>query len=175
MKPRLLLIGLLAASSVCFAASAQTPTPTLQQTPQVQTTVPTVQTNPGNLTIRLPDLEPIPSRIQTGTVSIRNGGRGSSPASVATVNCHLPGQEGGCPDIPAAALAAYSNPAFPNRISVNIPALTPGRVHSHRLTFFRSLNFPSGSYVFDFVADAGSTVAESNETNNLGTYTWVVP
>ena len=174
MKSRSLLAGLVAIGAICFAlnASAQTPQ---RPIPTPTTPAPHVPRNPGNLTLRLPDLTPIPSRIRTGTVSVRNGGTGNSPASVATVNCHLPNQLGGCPEIPAAALTAYTNPAYPNRVVVNIPALTPGHVHSHHLTFFDSLAFPSGSYVFDFVADAGATVAESNEANNAGSYTLIVP
>jgi subtilase family serine protease len=37
------------------------------------------------------------------------------------------------------------------------------------------MDWPTGSYVFDFVVDAGSTNNESNEANNTGSHTWVVP
>jgi hypothetical protein len=90
------------------------------------------------------------------------------------VNCHLPGQEGGCPEIPAAALPAYTNALYPNRLVVNIPAIPAGHVHSHNLTFWDDIDWPSGSYVFEFVVDAGATVGETNEGNYTGTPTRVV-
>jgi hypothetical protein len=153
------------------AAQAQTP-PRIQQqeqTPQVQ------RTPQGRLTARVIDLQPLPSRIEHGVVSVRNTGTAASGASIATVNCHLPGQTGGCPDIPAAALAAYTNPAYPNRLVVNIPAIPAGHVHNHNLSFWQDMDWPTGSYVFDFVVDAGGTNNESNEANNTGSHTWVVP
>lgn len=129
----------------------------------------------GRLTARAPDLLPIPSRIEHGVVSVRNAGSAASAPSVVTVNCHLPGQDGGCPEIPAAFVAAYSNPAYPNRLVVNVPAVAPGHVYNHHLAFWGAVAWPSGSYVFDFVADAGATNAETNEANNNGSHTWVVP
>jgi hypothetical protein len=130
---------------------------------------------PGGLVAASPDLQPIPSRITHGVVSVRNTGVAASGPSIATVNCHLPNQRGGCPEIPERLVAAYENPAYPNRVAVNIPAIEPGHVHSHTLTFWSALDWPSGTYVFDFVVDAGGTVGESNEGNNAGSYTWVVP
>jgi|GEM_PF-1590268 len=176
MKARTLLAALAGAGALAFSAAAIAQTPTPQPPRQIQTpnAIPQIQ-RPGNLTLRAPDLQPIASRIRTGTVSVRNTGSAASPASIATVNCHLPDQEGGCPEIPAAALPAYTNPAYPNRLVVNIPAISAGHVHSHHLTFWDSGDWPSGSYVFEFVVDAGTTVAETNEGNNTGTYTWVVP
>ena len=122
-----------------------------------------------------PDLRPIPSRIEHGVVSIRNGGVAASAPSLATVNCHLPGEEGGCPDVPAALVAPYENPAYPNRLVVAIPAIQPGHTYSHTLTFWDAVDWPTGTYVFDFVADADSANAESNEGNNTGSHNWVVP
>jgi hypothetical protein len=129
----------------------------------------------GGLTARAPDLLPIPSRIEHGVVSVRNAGSAASTPSVVTVNCHLPGQDGGCPEIPPAFVAAYANPAYPNRLVVNAPAILPGHVYNHHLAFWGAVAWPSGSYVFDFVADAGATNAETNEANNTGSHTWVVP
>jgi len=130
---------------------------------------------PGGLIARSPDLQPIPSRIEHGVVSVRNTGSAASAASLATVNCHLPGQRGGCPEIPAAAIAPYVNAAYPNRVVVSIPAIQPGHVHNHNLSFWDDVDWPSGSYVFDFVVDADAANAESNEGNNTGSHTWVVP
>ncbi len=176
MKARTLLAALAGAGVIAFSAAAfaQTPAPQLPRQIQTPNTVPQAQ-RPGNLTLRAPDLQPIASRIRTGTVSVRNTGSAVAAASIATVNCHLPGQAGGCPEIPAAALATYTNPAYPNRLVVNIPAIPAGHVHSHHLTFWDSDDWPSGSYVFEFLIDAGATVAEINEANNTGAYTWVVP
>ncbi len=169
MRRNALFADILIAASLSSAALAQTGQVQRQETPQIQ------RQNNNVLTARVIDLSPVPSRIEHGVVSVRNTGTATSAASIATVNCHLPNQVGGCPELPAAALAAYTNPAYPNRVVVNIPAIQPGHVHSHTLSFFEGLNFPSGSYVFEFVVDAGATNNESNETNNTGTHTWVVP
>ncbi len=122
-----------------------------------------------------PDLQPIPSRLEHGVVSVRNTGDAISGASVVTINCHKPAMRGGCVDIPPAFVANYTNPAYPNRLVVNVPRLTPGRVFNHTLPFWGAMVWPSGTYNFDFVADAGGTVAEGNEGNNTGTYVKVVP
>lgn len=174
MRTRALFATIAAASMIALSGAALAQT----QTPQIRTpnTTPQIQTqNPGRLTARAADLLPIPSRIEHMAVSVRNAGSAASGPSIATVNCHLPGQEGGCPEIPAAALAAYTNAAYPNRLVINIPAIQPGHVHTHYLSFAEDIDFPTGSYVFEFMVDAGSTVAETNEGNNTGEHTWVVP
>lgn len=154
-----------------FAAAAEAQTQ--RAPPQRMQAQP--QRPPGRLIAASPDLRPIPSRIEHGAVSVRNGGTAASAPSLATVNCHLPGQEGGCPDIPAAAIAPYENPAYPNVVVVSIPAIQPGHVHSHMLTFWDDVVWPSGTYVFEFVVDADAANAESNEANNTGSHIWVVP
>ncbi len=155
-----------------ISASAQTQTPN----PTITAPTPTVRpTGPGRLTARAADLIPIPSRIEHGVVSVRNAGSVASAPSVVTVNCHLPGEEGGCVDVPAALIAAYENPAYPNRLVVNVPAIQPGHVYNHTLTFWDDISWPTGAYQFDYVADAGSAVAETNEGNNTASHTWNVP
>ena len=155
---------------VSTIAAAQTNTPRPQiQAPQAQ------PPGPGALVARSPDLVPIPSRIEHGVVSVRNVGTRTSVPSVVTVNCHLPGQRGGCVDIPDRLIAPYEDPAFPNRLVVQVPAIQPGHVYNHNLSFWGSVVWPSGSYQFDYVADASATNAESNEGNNTGSHTWVVP
>jgi hypothetical protein len=149
-------------------ANAQT-----SQRPPVVARAPT-----GNgpiITALVPDLQPIPSRITHGVVSVRNTGTAPSAPSVVTVNCHLPGQNGGCPEIPAAAMAAYTDAAFPNKLVVQVPAIQPGHVYNHNLSFWNGYNMPSGAYVFEFVADASATNNESNEANNAQSYNWVKP
>ncbi len=121
------------------------------------------------------DLVPIPSRLAFGVVSVRNAGDAAAAASVVTINCHKPGMRGGCVDIPARFAPNYTNPAYPNKLVVNVPALAPGHVYNHTLPFWGGLAWPSGTYHFDFVADAGAVVAETNEANNTGTYIKVVP
>lgn len=170
---RALVTGIIAGSIVYFglgaaiahAQTSQTPPPTIARAP----------THGPILTARAPDLLPIPSRITHGVVSIRNAGSAASAPSLATVNCHLPNQEGGCPEIPAAALPMYTNPAFPNRLVVSIPAIQPGHVYSHTLSFWSGYGPPAGTYEFEFVADASATNAETNEGNNAQSFTWVKP
>jgi hypothetical protein len=124
-----------------------------------------------------PDLRPIPSRLAFGVVSVRNTGDAISGASVVTINCHKPRMAGGCVDIPPAFAPNYTNAAYPNRLVVNVPRLRPGHVFNHNLPFWAAMVWPSGTYHFDFVADAGATVAEgvAGEANNTGTYVKIVP
>ena len=121
------------------------------------------------------DLVPIPSRLAFGVVSVRNAGDAAAAPSIVTINCHKPGMRGGCVDIPARFAPNYTNPAYPNKLVVNVPALAPGHVFNHNLPFWGGLAWPSGTYHFDFVVDAGAVVAETNEANNTGTYVKVVP
>lgn len=150
-------------------AQAQTvaPATTVTRAPPVAT---------GRLSARAPDLQPIPSRIEHGVVSVRNTGSAASTPSVVTINCHQPGEEGGCVDIPAAYLAQYTNAMYPNRLVVSVPAIQPGHVYNHNLAFWGEMDWPSGeSFQFDYVADAGATNAETNEANNTGSHVWNVP
>ncbi|MEZ5955981.1 MAG: CARDB domain-containing protein [Hyphomonadaceae bacterium] len=171
MRRTTLVAGMIAASLIGLsqAALAQTGQIQRQDTPQIQ------RQNNNVLVARVIDLQPIPSRIEHGVVSVRNTGTAASTPSIATVNCHLPNQQGGCPELPAAAIAAYSNPAYPDRLVVNVPAIQPGHVHNHNLSFWEDISWPSGSYIFEFVVDAGASNNESNEANNAGQHTWVVP
>lgn len=130
---------------------------------------------PGGLTGAAPDLQPIPSRIEHGVVSVRNTGSAASPASIVTVECNVTGRRGGCPEIPERYLGAYENVAFPNKLAINVPAIPAGHVHNHNLAFWNVINWPSGSYTFSFMADAGTTVGETNEGNNAQQHVWVVP
>lgn len=124
-----------------------------------------------------PDLVPIPSRLEYGVVSVRNAGNATAGPSVVTIDCNKAGQSGGCADIPAAFAAAYTNPAYPDLLVVNVPRLQRGRVFNHTLPFWGALAWASGTYNLDFVADAGGTVPEgvAGEGNNTGTYVKIVP
>ncbi len=166
---RAAVVAALAAFALAPAASAQTQQIRPQQTQGVR------PQGPGGFVPASPDLQPIPSRIAHGVVSVRNTGVAASAPSIATVNCHLPNQRGGCPEIPPRLVAPYENNEFPNRLAVAIPAIPAGHTHSHNLSFWDALDWPSGTYVFEFVVDAGDAVGESNEGNNAGTFSWVVP
>jgi hypothetical protein len=173
MTARNLAIAIIAATVAYFGASVATAqAQTRVQTPAPQRVQPQ---GPQRIVGPSPDLVPIPSRIANGVVSVRNVGVVASQPSVVTVNCHLPGQAGGCVDIPAALIAPYENPAYPNRLVVQVPAIQPGHVYNHTLTFWDDIVWPSGAYQFDYVADAGNSNAESNEGNNTGSYLWNVP
>lgn len=173
MTARTFAFAIIAATVANFGLSAAVAqAQTRVQTPAPQRVQPQ---GPQRIVGPSPDLVPIPSRIEHGVVSVRNAGASASAPSLVTVNCHLPGHEGGCPDIPPALIAAYENPAYPNRLVVQVPAIQPGHVHNHTLTFWDDVTWPAGSYQFDYVADAGAVVAESNEGNNSASYTWTVP
>ncbi|QGZ93959.1 hypothetical protein [Terricaulis silvestris] len=173
MNMRSLCAALIATTAAALTLPAQAQTMTAQPLPQVQAAPPAAS---GRLTARTIDLRPIPSRISHGVVSVRNTGTSASVASVITVNCHRPGQTGGCVDIPPAYIAQYTNAAYPNRLVVNVPVIQPGHVYNHNLPFWDEMDWPSGQeFIFEFAADAGGTNNETNEANNAGVYNWIAP
>ena len=108
----------------------------------------------------------------TGTVKVTNIGDSFASISVVTVECKrrsppVVGRGGGCPDPAPAAAAPYMMPAFPNKVAIAVKPLKPGEIFTHAIAFFPGLVFPSGRYSFTIVADAGFSVGESNEGNNV--------
>jgi hypothetical protein len=112
-----------------------------------------------------PNLVPLLSNPMNASVGVQNTGDSAAGPSHLTINCTEFGQaDGGCPDTPG--LAAYADPAYPNRAVIAVPALEPGESFNHDLAFWAAIPWTPGTYVFDAVADAGNAVAESNEANN---------
>jgi len=138
-------------------------------------TTPPPTMGPGGITGPLPDLRPIASRVLSGTVSIKNFGPGPAAASIATLVCQKQGAGPGghCPE--PGAIAEFTDPGYPNAVVVHVPALAAGHVYSLKLPFWDALVWPSGDYDLTLTADAGTTVAETNEGNNVGVATKHVP
>lgn len=134
-------------------------------------------TPPGGpiITAKAPNLVPIASRMQKGTVSVRNTGSAAAGPFKVTVECNVVGRRGGCVDPPERAVAPYEDPAFPNKLTVTVPGLAAGHVFSHKISFWDGLVWPSGNYEFTVVADAGGAVAETNEGDNTGGTVMGVP
>ncbi len=127
---------------------------------------------------RLPDLIPVLPNPMNGHVAVKNIGAGPAGPSKLVLECHKAGHigpGGGCADLPASLVAAYSDPAFPDKVTVPVPALAPGGTFTHTLTFWGALKWAPGKYDFNAMADAANTVAESNEGNNITTSTLTVP
>lgn len=127
------------------------------------------------ITAKAPNLVPIASRMQKGNVSVRNTGSAAAGPFKVTVECNVVGRRGGCVDPPKRAVAPYEDPAFPNKLTVTVPGLAPGHVFSHKISFWDGLVWPSGNYEFTVVADAGGSVAETNEGDNSGGTVMGVP
>lgn len=111
-----------------------------------------------------PDLKP-KFNVKTGTVQVTNVGDADAAASWVTVSCAAAGG-GACPDPAPADAAPYLNPAFPNAVAIEVPALVPGKTFNHTIDFFDTLVFAPGKYAFTVCADAGADVAEDSERNN---------
>jgi hypothetical protein len=112
-----------------------------------------------------PNLVPVLNNPMNASVGVQNTGKTAAGPSHLTINCTRFGQaDGGCPDMPG--LAAYADPAYPNRVVIEVPALEPGASFNHNLAFWAAIPWTPGTYVFDARADAGNAVAESNEANN---------
>jgi hypothetical protein len=114
-----------------------------------------------------PDLVPMLSVPMNAGVGVQNIGNTAAGPSHLTLNCTKTGRAaGGCATAPG--IAAYVDPAYPDRVVIDVPALAPGEIFTHDLAFWGDLNWPAGSYVFDLVADAGAAVVEGSEANNAG-------
>jgi hypothetical protein len=112
-----------------------------------------------------PDLVPLLNNPMNATVGVQNVGTSAAAASHLTINCTKFGKaDGGCPDAPG--MGAYVDPAFPNRVVIDVPALSPGETFNHDLTFWNAIPWVPGTFVFDAEVDAGHDIAESNEGNN---------
>jgi hypothetical protein len=119
----------------------------------------------AQVTAAAPDLVPVPSRILQGTVSVRNTGSADAGAFVVTAQCQKQGG-GGCAE--HRGMAAYNDPMYPGRLVVNVSGLQKGKVFNHKLPFWNDLDWQPGNYNFVIEADAGKTVGETNEGNNIG-------
>lgn len=112
-----------------------------------------------------PDLVPVLNNPMNADVGVQNLGDAVAGPSHLTINCTRFGKaDGGCPDAPG--MGAYVDPAFPNRVVIDVPALEPGESFSHNLAFWNAIAWPAGTYIFDAEADAGNAVAETTEGNN---------
>lgn len=112
-----------------------------------------------------PNLVPLLGSPMGAGVGVQNTGDSAAGPSHLTINCTRLGKaDGGCPDV--AGLAAYADPAYPNRVVIEVPALEPGESFNHVLAFWDDIEWTPGTYLFAARADAGNAVAESNEANN---------
>jgi hypothetical protein len=122
------------------------------------------------LTANAPNLVPIASRMAKGTISVRNTGTVAAGPFKVTVECKTK-----CADPAPADMAPYADAAFPDKVTVSVPGLSPGHVYNHKIAFWDSLVWQSGNYEFTVVADAASAVAETNEADNTGGTVFGVP
>ena len=126
----------------------------------------------------MPDLVPVLTSPMSGHVAVKNIGTGPAGPSKLVLDCHQEGHTGGgggCADLPPSLASAYNDPAFPDKVTINVPNLAPGATYNHTLSFWAVLKWTPGKYDFTAKADAANTVAESNEGNNTTTSTLTVP
>jgi hypothetical protein len=117
----------------------------------------------ASATMAGPDLTPKFST-KNGAVKVANMGDAEADSTWVTVSCAASGG-GSCPDPAPADAAPYLNPAFPNMVAIEVPALAAGAKYGHVIAFFGDLEFDPGSYSFTVCADAGADVAEDSERN----------
>jgi len=126
----------------------------------------------------LPDLIAVMPNPMNGVVMEKNIGKCPAGPNKLTIACQkagVVGAGGGCGAAPPAAFAPYNDPAFPDKATVNVPALAPGATYSTTLGFWGLIHWNPGTYNFVAMADAANVVAESNEANNSTTSTMTVP
>jgi len=127
----------------------------------------------------LPDLIAVLPNPMNGVVMEKNIGKCPAGPNKLTVSCQkegLVGAGGGCAQLPpSAAGVPYTDPAFPDKLTINVPALAPGATFSTTLAFWSLLHWNPGTYDFVAMADAANVVVESNKANNTTTSTMTVP
>ena len=111
------------------------------------------------------DLVPDAGSLLTGgeAAVVNNGDAASGPSHLIIV-CKKTSGPGGCAE--DAGMAAYTNPAYPNAVVIDVPALEPGESYGHVLAFWDDLDWPVGTFKLTLTADAGNAVAEDSERNN---------
>lgn len=104
------------------------------------------------------------SLLTSGEAAVVNNGNAASGPSHLIIVCKKTSGPGGCAEDPG--MAAYANPAYPNAVVIDVPALEPGESYGHVLAFWDDLDWPVGTYKLTLTADAGKEVAEDSERNN---------
>lgn len=125
-----------------------------------------------------PDLIAVLTIPMSGHLLVKNIGTGPAGASKLVLECHKAGYTGaggGCADPAPEFAATYSDPAFPDKVTIHVPPLPPGAAWTHTLPFWGTLKWARGKYTFKALADAANTVVESNETNNTAASALTVP
>lgn len=127
-----------------------------------------------------PDLVPVLTNPMSGTVAVKNIGAGNAGPSKLVLTCKkvsVTAAAGGgkCADLSDKDKAPYNDPAFPDAVTVKVPALAAGTSFSHTFPFWGGLVWKPGSYQITGKADAANAVAESNEANNTAVSTLSVP
>lgn len=129
-----------------------------------------------------PDLVPVLNNPMDGTLIVRNDGLAAASPTRLRLRCFYDFRGSGinpmCPEIPRRFAPEYSwDPSSPYReyMFLNVPALAPGATYRIALPFWRFVRWLSGNYQFTAVADFDRVVLESNEGNNSGVSTMVVP
>ena len=111
-----------------------------------------------------PNLKPA-FNAKTGTITTQNVGAADAGRSLATISCAGMGGNQ-CPDVPAADIAPYQNPAFPNAATVKVKPVSAGNKSSHTFPFYKDMNFLPGTYIFTVCVDAGDNVVETTNADN---------
>jgi hypothetical protein len=127
----------------------------------------------GSLTAKAPDLIITLTNPMSGKIVVRNVGSATSGPSDLTIECTAVAKARSCAE--SSKMAPYENPAYPNKAWIAVPGLKPGKHWVHKLKFWNSLSWPSGTFSFVAEIDAGHAVAETNEANNGASSTLVVP
>jgi hypothetical protein len=119
-----------------------------------------------------PDLVPVLHSPMNGEIRVKNIGNGPADPTKLTLDCvkvDAPFQMHSCPNLPISVAPTYFDPAFPNNATIKVPALAPGAVFTHKISFWDVSNWPKGKYKFTVTVDAAHELNESNSTNNVAT------
>jgi hypothetical protein len=110
-------------------------------------------------------------------VIVKNVGKGLAYPTKLTLDCVKVGVEPmhSCPSLPLGFMKVYFDPAFPENATVNVPALKAGESFSHTLMFWDVSHWPTGTYKFTAVADAGHSLEQTNTKNSVATSLLTVP
>lgn len=124
-----------------------------------------------------PDLIPILNSPMDSEIRVKNVGDGPADSSKLTLDCvrlGAPSQMYSCPNLPVSVAPLYFDEAFPNNATIKVPALAPGEIFVHKLSFWDLSNWPKGKYKFTVTVDAAHQLTESNPDNNVATRVLII-
>lgn len=125
-----------------------------------------------------PSLLPVLHNPMNDEIRVRNLGTAPSAPARLTLDCEkveANPELRACPVLPPSLAETYFDPVFPKHATIKVPALAPGTTFTHKLSFWKQMNWQKGTYRFTAVVRSSDSVQESITKNKVAVATLIVP